>query len=196
MENETLIRFAGWSAVANGILFIISTITLMLMFAVNIAWGKVNDATSVIWILSYLPIAIFFYRQLRPVNPALSLAALLIGVLCMIAFAILQSALVVDRVAFEQTFSTIMYLWVGISFWMIVSALLARSGGLLPNYLVAITLALSFSYLVAAAGFLLNGWEHPLALVGFAGSALLGPVWGLLLGRYLLTANSLLPVGT
>jgi hypothetical protein len=189
MISESLVRTAGWSAIANSVLFIISTITLMLMFAVSMAWGKVNDATSVIWILTFIPIAVYLFRLVRPVNSTLSLVALIVGILCMIAFALLQAALVVNLVRFEQTFGPIMYLWVGISFWMIVSALLARSAGLLPNYLVGVTLILGLTFIVAAAGFLLNGWEHPLALAGFAGSAILGPVWGLLLGRYLLTST-------
>jgi hypothetical protein len=196
MISESLARTAGWSAIANSVLFIISTITLMLMFAVSMAWGKVNDATSVIWILTFIPIAVYLFRLVRPVNSTLSLVALIVGILCMIAFALLQAALVVNLVRFEQTFGPIMYLWVGISFWMIVSALLARSAGLLPNYLVGMTLILGLTYIVAAAGFLLNGWEHPLALAGFAGSVIVGPFWGLLLGRYLLNTSIPVPAGT
>lgn len=195
MFNNNLVQFTGWSAIASSFLSVIGTVTLMLMFAVNIAWGKVNDVSSVLWALTYIPIAILFYRLLRPDNPRLALIATIVGVTCLVAFAILQSALVIDLVSFEQTFAAVISMWVGVAFWLLISGVLARAGGALPPHVIAVMLLLSVSYSIAAVGFLSGGWESRLALIGFVGSAILGPLWGISLGRYLLQSGSLIPAG-
>ena len=65
--NESAIRFFGWTAYANGILLIANMVTIVLMFAVSFSWGPVNDALSVVWMLSFLPLALLFYRLNQPV---------------------------------------------------------------------------------------------------------------------------------
>jgi len=63
MNEATLFRLAGWSAYFNATVFLLSLIALMLFFSVGGFWGTINDSLSIIWVLSYIPLAVAFYQS-------------------------------------------------------------------------------------------------------------------------------------
>jgi hypothetical protein len=185
--NDSVIRLIGWWAYANGVLTVVNMITLALMFAVNPLWGPVNDAISVVWVLSFVPLALFLARLNRPVmGPASALGAAAVGIVAMMAFAVLQGLLALGRVQFEETLGAVMTLGGVLGLWLLVNGLLARGGGTLPAGLAWLTVGFGLCYGAGALGYWLGGYENPLLWIGAAVGYLIGPVWAVWLGRLLL----------
>lgn len=186
MNEATLFRLAGWSAYLNAALYIIILITLILLFTLGGIWGPINDSVSVIWALSFIPLAVFFYQLHRSVNAPFSIAITVIGIAAMLTFAVLQSLLVVGVVRFEQTIATIISLGGLIGLFVLVNGLLARTGQTLPSGLTWFMIAYGISTLLAVVGYWLGGQEHPLAAIGYLAGAIVGPIWTIWFGRLLL----------
>ncbi len=192
--NESMVRVVGWSAYANGILMLANMITLMLMFTVNPFWGPVNDAISVAWLLSFLPLAVLLAQVNQSVmGRGIAVSTAVVGAVAMLLFAVLQSLLVVGQVRFEQTLAAVMTLGGVLGLWLLLNGLLALMGKTLPGGLVWLTIGFGLSYVVAAIGFWLGGYEQPILWIGAGLGYLIGPVWAFWLGRLLLHGR-LLPV--
>jgi hypothetical protein len=162
-------------------------ITLLLMFTVNPFWGPVNDAISVFWLLSFLPLAVLFIQVNRTVmGRGVAVATALAGTVAVLAFAVLQALLVLRLVRFEQTFSIVVALGGVIGAWLLVNGLLALKGQTLPGDVAWMTTLFGMSYVLAAAGYWTGGYESPLLWAGTAVGFLVGPLWGLRLGWLLL----------
>lgn len=188
--NESTVRFVGWSAYANGILMLANMITLMLMFTVNPFWGPVNDAISVVWLLSFLPLALLLAQVNQPVmGRAVAVGTAVVGVVAMLVFAVLQSLLVVGQVRFEQTFAAVATLGGVLGLWLLLNGLLALMGKTLPGGLAWLSIGFGLSYIVATIGYWLGGYEQPILWVGAAVGYLVGPVWAFWLGRLLLNGR-------
>jgi hypothetical protein len=190
--NESAIRILGWSAYANGVLMLANMVTLVLMFAVSISWGRVNDAISVVWILSFLPLVLVLYRLNQPVmGGGVALATAVVGVVAMLLFAGLQYLLAMGQVRFEQTFAAVVTLGGIVGLWLLVNGLLALKGRTLPTGLAWLTAVFGLSYALATAGYWLSGgnYEQPLLWIGAAIGYLVGPVWAFWLGWLLLHAR-------
>lgn len=184
--HESFTRFAGWTAYANAALYLAIFVTITIFFIAGGWWGTLNDAISVFWGLSFMPLLLFFYRLNRPDNATLSVAALLVGAAAMLSFSFLQTLLVARVVAFEQTFAAVTTLGGVLGVSLLVSGLLAHAGQALPAGLARLLIIFAVAYLVASAGFLLGGWQNPLSWIGYAASAVTGPIWAIWLGRVLL----------
>ncbi len=192
--NESMVRVVGWSAYANGILMLANMITLMLMFTVNPFWGPVNDAINVAWLLSFLPLAVLLAQVNQSVmGRGIAVSTAVVGAVAMLLFAVLQSLLVVGQVRFEQTLAAVMTLGGVLGLWLLLNGLLALMGKTLPGGLVWLTIGFGLSYVVAAIGFWLGGYEQPILWIGAGLGYLIGPVWAFWLGRLLLHGR-LLPV--
>ena len=186
MSEATLFRLAGWSAYLNAAMYIIILITLVLLFTLGGIWGPINDGASVIWALSFLPIALVTYQLHRSVNAPVSLAITVLGIAAMLLFAVLQSLLVVGVVRFEQTIATIIGLGGVIGLFVLVNGLLARIGHTLPSGMIWFMIAYGISTLLAVVGYWLGGQDHPLAAIGYLSGAIAGPIWTIWFGRLLL----------
>jgi hypothetical protein len=185
--NHTQTQLIGWSAYANGFLMVANMVTLFLMFTVDPMWGPVNDALSVPWMLTFLPLAVLFARLNQPVMGRVLVAGTaLAGIAAMLLFAVLQSLLALRLVRFEQTFAAVVTLGGILGVWLLLNGLLALRGSTLPGGLAWITVAFGFSYIVGAAGYWLGGYEQPLLWAGAALGYLLGPVWAFWLGWLML----------
>lgn len=195
MNDHAFLQLTGWSAIGSSLLSVIATVALLLMFAVNSAWGPVNDAASVAWALLHIPIVILLYVLVRGVHPTLALIGSIVGMTCLLIFAIVQSALVIHLITFQQSEKAVILMWAGIAIWLLFSGVLAHAGESLPPLVISLTLLLGVSYAIGAAGYLSGGLESRLALFGYAGSAIIGPLWGIFLGWYLLRSGSVLPAG-
>jgi hypothetical protein len=194
--NHTQIRLMGWSAYANGVLMLANMVTLGLMFMVSMSWGRVNDAVSVVWMLSFLPLAVLLYRLNQAVmGRGVALATAVVGVVAMLIFAGLQYLLTVGQVRFEQTFPAVVALGGILGLWLLVNGLLARKGKTLPAGLAWLTVVFGLSYVLATAGYWLGGgnYEQPLLWIGAAIGYLVGPVWAFWLGWLLQHARVPMP---
>ena len=191
-----LIRLAGWAAYLNAALYIIILITLVLLFTLGGIWGPINDSASVIWALSFLPIALVFYQLHRSVNAPVSLATTIIGIAAMLLFAFLQSLLVLGVVRFEQTIATIITLGGVIGLFVLVNGLLARIGLTLPSGLTWFMIAYGTSTLLAVVGYWLGGQDHPLAAIGYLSGTIAGPIWTIWFGRLMLAEQVTALAGT
>ena len=189
MNGTALTQLAGWSAVINGITSVASTVTLILMFAVAPFFGPVNDAISVVWGLTFIPLAFLFYRLHQPVNAPLSLFVALIGIAAMLVFSIAQLLLVLRVVSFEQSMGLVLSMGALIGLWALLNGFLARSGGTLPGGMTWLLIIFGASFILTAVGWNAAGQQHPLVMIGFLIGAIAGPIWAIWLGRMLLIAN-------
>lgn len=189
MNETTFTQLVGWSAVFNGVTSIASTLTLILMFTVTAFFGPLNDAISVIWVLSFIPLAIFFYQLHQPFNAPLSLIAAVAGIGAMLVFAVAQMLLVLRVVRFEQSIGLVLLMGAIIGLWAMLNGFLARSGQTLPSAMAWLLIIFGASYILTAIGWNAAGQQHPLVMIGFLIGAIAGPIWAIWLGRLLLIAD-------
>jgi hypothetical protein len=185
MMSESVVRTIGWSAYANGTLTVANMVTLALMFGVSMSWGRVNDAISVLWLLSFLPLALLLIQVNQPVmGRAVVVGTAVVGALGILAFAVLQSLLVVGQVRFEQTFPAVATLGGVLGLWLLVNGLLALMGKTLPTGLAWLGISFGLSYILGTIGYwLAGGYESPILWVGAVIGYVVGPVWAFWLGR-------------
>jgi hypothetical protein len=185
--SQSVLSILGWTAYANGILTVANMVTLGLMFGVSMSWGRVNDAISVVWILSFLPLALLLAQVNQSVmGRAVAVGTAIVGAVAMLVFALLQSLLVVGQVRFEQTLAAVMTLGGVLGLWLMLNGLLALMGKTLPGGLAWLSLGFGLSYIMGAIGYWLGGYEHPILWVSVAAGYLVAPVWAFWLGRLLL----------
>lgn len=186
--NQSAMSIFGWSAYANGILTLANMVTLALMFGVSMSWGRVNDAISVLWLLSFLPLALLLVQVNQPVmGRAVAVGTAVVGALGILVFAVLQSLLVVGQVSFEQTFPAVATLGGVLGLWLLLNGLLALMGKTLPAGLAWLGITFGLSYILGTIGYwLAGGYESPILWVGAVVGYVVGPVWAFWLGRLLL----------
>ena len=194
LMNQSALSIFGWSAYANGILTVANMVTLALMFGVSMSWGRVNDAISVLWLLSFLPLALLLIQVNQPVmGRAVVVGTAIVGALGILAFAVLQSLLVVGQVRFEQTFPAVATLGGVLGLWLLLNGLLALMGKTLPAGLAWLGISFGLSYILGTIGYWLGGYESPSLWVGAGMGYLVGPVWAFWLGRLLLNGRLVPP---
>jgi hypothetical protein len=183
--NQSALSIFGWSAYANGILTVANVVTLALMFGVSMSWGRVNDAISVLWLLSFLPLALLLIQVNQPVmGRAVVVGTAVVGALGILAFAVLQSLLVVGQVRFEQTFPAVATLGGVLGLWLLLNGLLALMGKTLPAGLAWLGISFGLSYILGTIGYwLAGGYESPILWVGAVMGYVVGPVWAFWLAR-------------
>ncbi len=179
--------FAGWSAYLNVVFHVLSSASLMIFFAIGGIFGPINDALSVFFALSLLPIAGALYILLRSAYPALALIAVLLGAAAMLTLATLQALLVVGRVRFEQSLPAVLAATGVIGMWMLVYGVLALRAGALPAGLAWTLIVTGVGYGLVAIGFWIGGQEHPLAAIGFLVGLIGGVIWPISMGRLFLS---------
>jgi hypothetical protein len=187
MEPTLLDLIFGWSALLSAIATLGTAVTGILFFAVNQAFGKLNDTVSVFQVVFMLPVAVALYLLTRQEIGRSALLVLLVGCASMIVVAVLQALLVAGRVRFEQTIAQVLAAGAAIGLWLILANALALAGGALTWGLVAFGFAAGAGYLLTALGFYRGQQQHPLF---YAGSLLMVvgySVWAIWLGLLLLT---------
>ncbi|MFN2227342.1 MAG: hypothetical protein ACK2UY_13560, partial [Anaerolineae bacterium] len=171
-------------------LTVANMVTLALMFGVSMSWGRVNDAISVVWLLSFLPLALLLAQVNQSVmGRAVAVGTAIVGMVAMLVFALLQSLLVVGQVRFEQTLAAVMTLGGVLGLWLLLNGLLALMGKTLPGGLAWLSIGFGLCYILGAIGYWLGGYEQPILWIGVAVGYLVGPVWAFWLGRLLLRGH-------
>ena len=148
-----MIHAAGALAVLIGVISAIGVVLLIAMFATfstplkvqGFTVGTLNDICVAIQYLLTIPIALALYRILRVYNPALIHTATIIGIASMLMVTGLQLLLIFKVLTFEQQ-----VLWVslamilGVGSWLVITGLVARSTGRLPNSMLMSILAVPY----------------------------------------------------
>jgi len=170
VPSDPLIRAAGGFAIVSGIISAIGVVCLVAMFALfatpnrslALTFGMLNDICIATQYLLAIPIALALHRILLPYNPALIRLATIVGIASMIVVILLQLALVFGMMTFEkQVVWVSLAMIVGVGIWLVITGLVARSTGRLPNSLLMSGLAVPYvGYPVWAfwLGRLLLGW--------------------------------------
>ena len=188
--SESVVRLIGWSGFANGVLMVANLVTLALMFGVSFFWGRINDAVSVLWLLSFLPLVLLLAQVNQPVlGRGVAVGTAIIGAVSILVFAVLQSLLVVGQVRFEQTFAAVATLGGVLGLWLLLNGLLALMGKTLPTGLAWLSIVFGLSYIAGTIGYWLGGYAQPIVWVGAAVGYLVGPVWAFWLGRLVLRGH-------
>ena len=187
--SESFLNFAGWTAFINAALSVANIVTLIIFFAIGGIFGRINDALSVFWALSFIPLLIVLYNINSEVNLPLSLFALLAGIAALLVFAVLQALLVMLRFGFERTLASVLTSMGILGLTLIVYGILALNGEVLPSGFVWVTLVYGIGLIIGGIGFWIGGQEHPLAIFGFLVTFIGGPVWAIWLGRLLLNGE-------
>lgn len=168
LPANPLIRLAGGIAIVSGIISAIGVALLITMFALfatpfqslGLTFGLLNDICVALQYLLTVPLVLALYRILLPHNPTLIRLATIIGLLMMLTVIGLQLALIFHVMTFEQQ-----VVWVtpamllGVGSWLVITGIVARSTGRLPQSVLMSILALPY--------------------LGY-------PIWAFWLGRHLL----------
>jgi hypothetical protein len=150
---DPLIRAAGGFAIVSGIISAFGVVSLIAMFALMatsnqtlaLPFGMLNDICVAIQYLLTIPIALALYRILLPHNAALIRMATITGIAMMLVVIGLQLALIFDVLSFErQVVWVSLAMIVGVGSWLVITGLVARSTGRLPNSVVMSAVAVPY----------------------------------------------------
>ena len=153
LPSDPLIRAAGGLAIVSGIVSAIGVVFLITMFALfatplkslGLVFGMLNDICVALQYLLTIPLALALYRILLPHNPTLIRFATSVGLAAMVVVVMLQLALIFGVLTFEQQVGWVSLAMLGgVGFWLVMTGLVARSTGRLPNSLLMSSLAVPY----------------------------------------------------
>ena len=179
----------GWAALLSAVATVATLFTAVLFFTYDGAFGKINDAVSVLQMLLMLPVAIALYLLRPPDATGLALLAVAVGGVGMAITAVLQALLVLGYVEYEQTIKAVLSAGGAIGLWLISTNILALGGEILPAGLVVFGILAGAGYLLAAIGFYRGDQQHPLFYIGGFLIVVGYSVWATWLGRLLQTGS-------
>jgi hypothetical protein len=142
IQPTSLTRAAGTIAIVSGVVAAVGVVFLIGMFilfttpfrALALRFGIINDICIMIQYLLAIPVALALYRILRPYHPTLITLATFIGITAMLVVIALQLALIRGVLAFEEQVVWVSLAMIGgVGAWLVITGLVARSTGRLPN---------------------------------------------------------------
>ena len=151
--SDPLIRAAGGFAIVSGIISAIGVVFLIAMFILfttplkelGLTFGLLNDICIGIQYLLTIPIVVALHRILLPYNPMWIRIATVVGIASILAVIALQLALIFKVLTFEQQWLWItLAMIVGVGAWLVITGLVARSTGRLPNSVVMSAIAVPY----------------------------------------------------
>ncbi len=186
MDKSSLSRFAGWSAFVSAGATIFGFVTLITFFMVGDPFGIMNDVSSIIIVLTALPVLFALHQLHRSAAPTGSLVALIIGVIAALSAAVFQIIFIVTRKTYGDSV-TLSYGIFGLS--LVIYGYLALTDKTLPRGLAWFGIVAGIGYVLVIAGFILGGENHPLTYVGGLAAIIGYPTWAIWLGRQLLSRS-------
>ncbi len=141
-SSDPLIHAAGGFALVSGLISAIGVVCLVTMFALfatpnktlALTFGLVNDICIAVQYLLTIPIALALHRILQPYNPGLMRVATAVGLVAMVSVIALTLALVFGAVTFERQAVWVTLAMIGgVGAWLIMTAMVARATGRMPN---------------------------------------------------------------
>lgn len=200
-------RLAGWAATAafaNALFTAAQFLTSSGDPRTNAVFGLLNNLAGIGWALSFIPIAVLFYRSATHHTGSLALVVLAIGVAAMAAAAGLEVATATGGMTFDQEATAYLPVFGGIGIWLVMSHGMELLGSSWPPrprgplfFGVGIGLAWFLANVLFGAGGLpptsgaaaTNDLTDTGATL-FELGILLQPIWGLWLGRVLRRGGS------
>lgn len=156
---------AGWSALLALGATVVGAVTLILFFSRGGAWGKLNDAASVVLLLAMIPVALVIGTIEMETVTTTSVVVAAVGIAAMVVVAILQALLVADRVTYEGTKAAVLGGGAVIGVWYILAALF-MTGTVLDGALRWLAIAAGIGYIAIGYGFIAGNERHPLSAIG------------------------------
>ena len=149
----------------------------------------INDSSSVIFSLSLIPLALALHFLYRPLFPSMSLLVTTLGIIAMLAAAILQTLLVFGVLEFEQEIHPVLIANAVIGIWLITNGMMARVGSNLPQGLAWLSVVAGIGLILIIVGFWVGGQESLLTIVGGILSFIGILIWAIWLGKLFLAGN-------
>lgn len=187
MNQPIPFQFAAWSAYLNAVANVVGAVSLALFFAGYVPFGKINDASSVFFALSLIPVALALHQLHRSVVPPSSLVIAAIGILAMLTAATLSALLVMGLSGFGQTLRAVLSANAVIGVWLVCSGVLALVGSSLPQGLAWVLILAGAGLITVIVGFWIGGQQHPLTAIGGLVALVGNVIWAVWLGRLLAT---------
>ena len=156
---------AGWSALLALGATIIGAVTLGLFFARGGAWGKLNDAASVVLLLAMIPVALVVARIEADAAGITSVAVAALGIGAMVVVGVLQALLVADRVTYEQTKAAVLGGGALVGAWYVLVGLFG-AGTALDGAMRWLAIGAGLGYIAIGYGFMAGNERHPLSVGG------------------------------
>lgn len=184
--NQFLYQISGYFAYLSAAATVVTFLTGILFFSVGKPFGKINDISSVLQVVSMLPLTVLFASAI-PANPQfLGWITALLGAGGMLVSALGQSLLVVGVIDFERSRR---YFPAGaaIGIWLIAVCFSGADSGQLTGWLFWPGLVAGLGYLATVIGFQLGRQTHPAFYLGGILLAVCYPIWSITLARFLLT---------
>jgi hypothetical protein len=186
----------GWVAIITGISAILAIIFLILMYAVNNSFGKVNDVFNSIIGISSVVLAWMRYAEHHAKSPVISQIALVLAIVGAL-FTIVGSILIIF--GFKSFVMAGWYTGIGfalIGLWMTLWSYSMLNMDVIPHSLVVFGIIVGAFMAVGLLGIpgiitridsmdTLPRYLY-LAFMGYFGVYILYPIWAILLGRHLL----------
>lgn len=186
----------GWLAIVTGVSVILAVILLILMYTVNMSFGKVNDVFNSIIGISSMFLAWMLYAEHRSRSPLMSQIALAFAMVGAI-FTIIGSVLII----FDFTGFLLAGWYSGIGFaligaWLAAFCYSLLRGGMLPQGLIIFGVLAGTCMAIGLLG--IPGtfagidsmasmpWYLSIALFGWLGTYIFYPIWTIWVGRDLL----------
>jgi len=199
MRGATLTPWAARAAFANALFAAAQFLTSSGDPRTNAVLGVLNNLAGVGWALSFIPIAVLFYRTGRHHTSYLALVVLAIGVAAMAAAAGLEIATATGGMSFDQEAIAYIPVLGGIGIWLVMShGMEALESAWAPRprgplfFGIGVGLAWFLANVLFGAGGLPlatgEASANDLTDTGatlFELGILLEPLWGLWLGRVL-----------
>src|SRR5215467_14939072 len=149
--NHLLLRIAGWSACASGVVALIGMVPFVTLPLFGVNFPRLNDSAAIGQYLLALPLTVALHQLVQARAPMLSTVAMVIGIVGILAFAVIQVFWLAE--AFGVT---TYYLLLGVAFpmmgaWLVMTGLLlgrtfATRGTLRHSRLMGILAATYVAY--------------------------------------------------
>jgi hypothetical protein len=189
MSGATLFRFAGWSAILSAIGTILGFVAIIGFIMVGGLFGVTSDVSSIIISLTMFPILWALYQLHRSHAPAVSLGALVMGLIAMLIATILQVLLVIRVLSNSQTEIAVLSSYGVTGMALITFNYFAYVHDTLSRKLAIWGIVAGAGYFWTAVGYILGRQNHLLTYVGGLLSVIAYPVWAIWLGRVFLKSN-------
>jgi len=202
--SPQLSHISGWSALINGILGLIGAGFLMTFFMAGEPFGTLNDLTSLLWVLAFLPVVWLFYRLGTDAHKSISIIALGVGVVGLIAVFVLQSLLVLKVITIWQQTYYITAAYGAIGIWIVIVSQIGRMENFISPALAGFGIVLGVGWVLATLCVWIGGFPpaesvssmsdmSQFNIITIIGVSLIflgyfiQPFWAIWLGRYILS---------
>ena len=187
----------GWVAIATGVSVILAVILLILMYTVNMFFGKVNDVFNSIIGISSAVLAWMLYAKQHAKSPSMSHIALALAIIGAIISIVGSVLIIYDFTGFLLAgwYSGFGNALIGL--WLVAFCYSMQRTDALPHNLIMFGLVVGVFMALGLLGIpgifaKVDGmesmpWYLYIAFFGWLGTYILYPVWTIWLGRNLLS---------